>query len=192
DTFVLVDHGKTVFIVSNCVNRTAELTRPLQMCNRIIRTCLCTLSALFTLGCINMGPVSSLFDCSEFTCVDTCFSKTVLTVFSHCITGNRTVLTRRINDLNNISIILFTRRLSFCQTNSLTYDFSFFVNTASKLRKRSRNQSACNVIPLFFQFSFKSQPRHFIQYLMFDCDYIFISVHVSLLSPFFLTLSLMR
>ena len=59
DTFVLIDHGKTVFIVSNCVNRTAELTRPLQMCNRIIRTCLCTLSALFTLGCINMGPVSS-------------------------------------------------------------------------------------------------------------------------------------
>lgn len=45
---------------------------------------------------------------------DFCFSKTILTVFCYCITGNRAILTCGTDNLDHISIILCTRCLALC------------------------------------------------------------------------------
>ena len=161
DTFVLVDDRKPVFIVCDGIYRATELTWTFQMCDRIIRTCFGALSALLTLGGINMGTKSSRLNSPKLTCVDTCFTKAVLAVLRHGITGNRTILTGRIDNLDNISIILNPRSLPFRQTYSLTDDFSFLVDTASKLWERSRNQSLRNMISFLVKLPFKSKPRHF-------------------------------
>ena len=44
-------------------------------------------------------------DGTKFTCIDTCLSKTVLAVFCHCITGNRTIFTGRTDHLDHITVI---------------------------------------------------------------------------------------
>ena len=69
---------------------------------------------------------------------------------------------------------------TFCQAHSLADDFPFLVNTAAELRVRSRNQFIWNMVALFFQYSVKCQLGYFIQNLMFNFDYILISIHTVL------------
>ena len=64
------------------------------------------LSALLTLGGINMGTKSSRLNSPKLTCVDTCFTKGQFArVLRHGITEIGQ-LTGRIDNLDNISIIL--------------------------------------------------------------------------------------
>ena len=132
DTFVLIDHGKTVFIVSNCVNRTAELTRSLQMCDCIVRTGLRTSSTFFTFCRIDVGAGSSRLNRTEFAGIDTSLSKTVLAVLRNRITGDRTVLTGRADNLNNIPVILRSGRFPLRQPYSLTDNLPLLINTAAQ------------------------------------------------------------
>ena len=146
------------------------------MSNCIVRTGLCAFSTFFTFGSINVGTVTSRFNCTEFTGIDTCFSQTILTVFCHNIAGNGTVLTCRTDNLYYISIILNSRRFSFSQTNTLSDNLTFLVNATTELRERARNQLHCNIVLMLLKFPVKSQTCYFFQHFMFDLDYICVCV----------------
>ena len=184
DTFLLIDDGDPVLIVCNRVDRTAELTRSLQMCDCIVRTGLRTSSTFFTFCRIDVGAGSSRLNRTEFAGIDTSLSKTVLAVLRYNITGNRTVLTCRTDDLNHIAIISQTWRFALRQTDSLSDNLSFFINTAAKLRCRTWDQAHCDIVSLLVKLTGKCQLCHFIEYVVFDFDHIFISIHRVLPRPF--------
>ncbi len=184
NTFFFVDNGNSMLIICNGIHRTAVFTGTLQVGNGIVRTGLCTFSAFFTFGCINMGAFSAHFNGTEFAGIDTCLSNTVLAVFRNGITGNGTVLTGRADNLNYISVIRNSWRLPFCQADSLPNDFSLLVDTAAELWRGPRYQFQCNVISFCIQFSGKCQFCNFIEHIMFDSNYIFISEHPIYLSLF--------
>ena len=177
DTLGIINHGNTIFIVCNSVDRTCKLTWSLQMRDCIVRTCSCTASTLFTFLRINVGTMTSRLNGTEFTCIDTCLSHTVLTVFCNGITGNRAVLTGCTDYLNHVSIILRSRGFALCKTDTLADNFSFFVDTTTELWCRARNQTNRDVVSLSIKSPFKCQFCDFTQNRMLDLDYIFISVH---------------
>ena len=182
DALGIINHGNSIFVIGNGIHRAGEFTGSLQMGNGIIGTGRRTFSALLTLLGVNMGTMSSHLNGSEFAGIDTSLSHTVLTIFRHRVAGNRAVLTGGADDLNDISVIMLSRRLPLRQTNTLTDDFPLFIDTAPKLWNRSRNQPKRNVIPLGIQSSLKGQPRHFPKYLMLDFNHIDICVHTLFLS----------
>ena len=147
------------------------------MCDRIVRTGLSTFATLFTFLWINVGTKSSRLDRTKFTCIDTCLSKTVLTVLCYCVAGDRTVFAGRRNNLDDIAIIFRSRSFAFCEADSLADDLTLFVDTAAELRGRSRNKLQREVITLFFKFTCKSKLCYLEQYVMFDFDYVSISIH---------------
>ena len=177
DTLGIINHGNTIFIVCNSVDRTCKLTWSLQMRDCIVRTCSCTSSTLFTFLRINVGTMTSRLNGTEFTCIDTCLSHTVLTVFCNGITGNRAVLTGCTDYLNHVSIILRSRGFALCKTDTLADNFSFFVDTATELWCRARNQTNRDVVSLRIKSTLKCQFCNLTQNGMLDLDYIFISVH---------------
>ena len=89
--------------------------------------------AVAHLGRVNVGTKSSWLDRTKFTCIDTCLSKTVLAVFCHCITGNRTIFTGRTYYLDHVTVIHWTRSFSLCQSDSLSDNLSLFIDTATEL-----------------------------------------------------------
>ena len=147
------------------------------MCNGIVRTGFGALTTFFTFGCVNVGTVMSRFNCPKLTGIDTCLSKTVLTVLCYCVAGDRTVFAGRRNNLDDIAIIFRSRSFAFCEADSLADDLTLFVDTAAELRCRSRNKLQREVITLFFKFTCKSKLCYFEQYVMFDFDYVSISIH---------------
>ena len=147
------------------------------MCNCVVRTCGCAASTLFTFLRINMGTMTTCLNSTKFTCIDTCFSHTVLTVFCNGITGNRTVLTGCTDYLNHISIILRPWGFALCKTDTLADNLSLFVDTATELWCRARNQTNRDVVSLRIKSTLKCQFCNLTQNGMFDLDYIFISVH---------------
>ena len=124
-----------------------------------------------------MRALPSRLDRTEFARVDTCLSDTVLTVFRDRIAGNRAVLAGRADNLNDVSIINGARRLPLRKTHSLPDNFSFFVDTTTKLRRRARDQFQRDVISSGIQFPGKSQLCDFVEHIMFDFNHIFISIH---------------
>ena len=127
------------------------------MCNGIVRTGFGALTTFFTFGCVNVGTVMSRFNCPKLTGIDTCLSKTVLTVLCYCVAGDRTVFAGRRNNLDDIAIIFRSRSFAFCEADSLADDLTLFVDTAAELRGRSRNKLQREVITLFFKFTCKSK-----------------------------------
>ena len=106
------------------------------MCNGIVRTGFGALTTFFTFGCVNVGTVMSRFNCPKLTGIDTCLSKTVLTVLCYCVAGDRTVFAGRRNNLDDIAIIFRSRSFAFCEADSLADDLTLFVDTAAELRGR--------------------------------------------------------
>ena len=123
-----------------------------------------------------MGAVSPRLDRAELTRVDTRFARTVLAVLRHGITGNRAVLTRGADHLDDISVVDQSRRLALGKTDSLSDNLSLFINTTAKLRCR-RDQAHCDVVSLFLQLACKRKLCHLVEHIMFDSNHIFISIH---------------
>ena len=151
-----------MLVICNGVYGTAIFTWPFQVGDCIIRTSLRTLAALLTFRGVNMGAFPSSRNCAKFTCADTSLANTVLTIFCHSVTGNRTVFTCRTDYLDDISVILPSWRLAFRKTNSLPDNLSLFVDTAAELRRRTWDQLHCNVVPLGIQLSGKGKLCHFM------------------------------
>ena len=137
DAFLIVDYRDAVFIVGNCIYRTTELARPFQVGDCVVWTGVGALAALFTFCRVNMRSETPRLDCAKFTSVNTCFSNTVLAVLCNCITGNRTVLAGRADDLDDITVVGHSRSLALRQADTLPDDLSFLINTAAELRCRS-------------------------------------------------------
>ena len=154
NALLLVYYRDSILIVCNSIDGTTEFTGTLQVCNRMVWTGFRAFPTFFTFGRVNVGTVIPNGNRLKITCVDTCFPDTVLAVVRYDITGNWAVFTGRADYLNNIAVIYRTWRLAFRQADSLTDNFPFFINTASKLRERARNQLIRDMIPFLCQSPF--------------------------------------
>ena len=147
----------------------------------MVRARLGAFATFLTLGCIDVRTMASHLNRTKIAGIDTCLTNTVLAIVCHHITGDRAIFTSGTNDLNDITVIHRSRRFALGKTHSLSDNFSFLIDTAAKLRCGSRNQFQRNMVALFLQFAGKCQFCYFIKYIVFDLDYIFVSVHLQLL-----------
>jgi hypothetical protein len=145
--------------------------------NCIVWASLGAFPTLFTFRRVNMGTLPAHFNGAKLTCIDTCLPNTVLAILCNRIAGNRAVLTCGADNLDHIPIIHRPWRLAFCQTDPLPDNFPLFVDAATEFRCRPWNQFQRNMVPLRIQFPCKCQLCHFVKYIMFDPNYIFISIH---------------
>ena len=162
NTFFLINYRNPVFVICNRVYRTAEFTWPFQICNRMIRAGFCAFTAFLAFRRVNMGTMAPNGNRIKIACIDTCLSNTVLAVVCYNITGNRAVLARRMDYLYDIAVVYCAWRFAFRKADSLTDNFPFFVNTATKLRVWPRNQLIGDMIPFFFQISLQGGFSHFV------------------------------
>ena len=104
-----------------------------------------------------MGTVAADRDRTKVTCVLTGFTHTFLTVIGYNESCDRTLLTCRRDDLDDVIALFVTRTFSLRETDSLTDDLSLLVYTAAELCLWTRDQFERDIVSLLFQLSLKSQ-----------------------------------
>ena len=132
DALALVDDTDAVVVVCDRADRAGLLAGTNKVCDRAVRAGLGTHAALFTLIGIDMSSALANADSAELTGIDTCFAHTQTAVVCYGISGKRTFLTCRTNDLNDILGLGDSVR-ALCQgkTDSLFYQLSLFIYTAA-------------------------------------------------------------
>ena len=168
DTFFLINHTDAILVISNSVYRTYLFTGTFQMGNRTVRTCLCTFSTFLTLIGVYVSTTVFHGDSPKITRILACLSHTFPAVVCHYIGCNRTFLTGSIDNLNYIDGIFACRTFSFCQTNSLFNNLSFFIDTAAKLSLRAWEHFVRQFFSLLFQLSLPCQLCHLTQHIMLN------------------------
>ena len=115
-----------------------------------------------------MGTVTANRDRTKVTCVLTGFTHTFLTVIGYNESCDRTLLTCRRDNLNDIVALFVTRTFSFRETDSLTDDLSLLIYAATELCLRARDQFERDIVSLFLESAFKSQPGNCAQHVILD------------------------
>ena len=115
-----------------------------------------------------MGTVAADRDRTKATCVLTGFTHTFLTVIGYNESCDRTLLTCRRDNLNDIVALFVTRTFSLHETDSLTDDLSLLVYTAAELCLWTRDQFERDIVSLFLESALKSQPGNCAQHVILD------------------------
>ena len=132
-----------------------------------------------------MGTVAADRDRTKVTCVLTGFTHTFLTVIGYNESCDRTLLTCRRDDLNDIVALFVTRTFSLRETDSLTDDLSLLVYAAAELCLRARDQFERDIVSRFLQLSLKSQLGNCAQHVILDLKQCLIVGFHTLSSCFF-------
>ena len=100
-----VDYGNAMLVVGDRIDRTTEFTRTFLNVQWHCTDRLWHTDHILYIWMRQCGKVMSRFNCPKLTGIDTCLSKTVLTVLCYCVAGDRTVFAGRRNNLDDIAII---------------------------------------------------------------------------------------
>ena len=149
----------------------------------MVRTSLCTLTALLTLGRIDVTAVLTRMAGIKLTSIHAGLTKTVLAVVGNHIAGDRTILAGSMDHMDQVTVVMLTRSHTHSKAGTLTDDLPLLIDTTTELRLRTRNQALWQVLDLLLELSSKSKLCNCCQHVVFDFDYSFVSVHLSL-SPF--------
>ena len=168
NTFTVIYLTYTIFVHSNCTYRTDFLTRSNQICNSIIWTGFSTLTTFFTFFRIDISFISCHRNSTKLTCLHTFLAHTFLTVIGYNESCDRTLLTCRRDNLNDIVALFVTRTFSLHETDSLTDDLSLLVYTAAELCLRTRDQFERDIVSLFLESALKSQLGNCAQHVILD------------------------
>ena len=172
DALGLIDVADAELIILKGADRAGTLAGTYQMCDRAVRAGICAHAALFTLGRIDPGPVIADRDRTETAGVDAGFTHTQAAVVCHGIGCQRTLLTCRTDNLDNILGIAVRIRI-LCQgkADSLLGNFSFLVNTASISCNGSRTDLQRELFEgLFIDIVLPCKSGHFFHNTMFKSN----------------------
>lgn len=169
DTFGFVYLAYSMLVHGYGADRAALHTGSLYFNDCGIGTSLCTFSAAFTFVRIDKGTIVTDGNSSEITGLFTGFCQTSLTqVGNYVAGGNRTFLAGGVDNLYNVAALSGTGTLSFCQSDSLSDNFPFLVNTAAETRFGPGNHIVGNILFFLVQFTGKCQLSHFSEYLVLN------------------------
>ena len=139
NALVLIDFTNAcLFVHCDSVSRTCTAARTNELSDSVVRTCLSTLSTLFTYRRIDVCTVTAHCDSTELTSVLTCFTHTLLAVVCYYETSDRTLFTSSCDNLDLVIALVICRAFTLSETNSLTNNLSLFVYTATEAGLRTR------------------------------------------------------
>ena len=137
---ISLDDADAVVIISDRADRAGLLAGTYKMSDRAVRAGLRAHAALFALIGIDMSSALTDRDRAELTGIDTCLAHAQTAVIRYSISGQRTFLTCRADDLYNI-LRLGNSVRTLCKRKSdpLLNKFSLFVYTAAVCRHGTRD-----------------------------------------------------
>ena len=109
-----------------------------------------------------MSTIMSHGDCSEITGILAGLAHAELAVIRHHIPGNGAALAGGTDYLNYIFRISAAGAKTFCQSDSLSYDFPFPVYAATKLCLRAWDYMIWDLVSFLFQCALPGKSRHFV------------------------------
>ena len=141
DALLIVDLTDAVLVVADGIDRTRLTARTLQMRDGTIRTGVRTHTTLLTLVRIDVRSRLGHGDRTEAAAVLARLTEAETAVIGYRISGQRTLLTGRIDDLYDVRILL--RRVWICiqvlrKTDSPSQNLTLLVYTAAPCCVRSR------------------------------------------------------